>query len=75
MVDVEHLREVACQYFTGSDAYRQLNAAADEILLLRSVIDGALNELGVPNEDYPAPVSNAVSILRLESLPQRNPDA
>lgn len=30
---------------------------------LREAVRHALNELGVPNEDYPAPVANAVDIL------------
>jgi len=30
----------------------------------RSAMEQALLELGVPNEDYPAPVANAVEILR-----------
>jgi len=29
----------------------------------RAAIRAALDELGVPNEDYPAPVANAVEIL------------
>ena len=31
--------------------------------ILKEMIQMALNELGVPNEGYPAPVSNAVDIL------------
>ena len=31
---------------------------------LRSAIDAALHELGVPQPRYPAPVANAVDILR-----------
>jgi len=41
-------------------AYRAEDRAAKR---LRAAMQAALNELGVPNEDYPAPVANAVRIL------------
>jgi hypothetical protein len=37
------------------------------VRLLREAIDAALHELGVPGEGYPAPVANAVDILRAAS--------
>jgi hypothetical protein len=45
------------------DARRAHEALVAEIETLRSAIDAALNELGVPQPDYPAPVANAVAIL------------
>lgn len=38
--------------------------ADQRIVRLRRAIDAALRELGVPDETYPAPVANAVDILR-----------
>jgi hypothetical protein len=35
-----------------------------EIVRLRRAIDAALHELGVPNDNYPAPVANAVTLLQ-----------
>ncbi len=34
-----------------------------EIIDLKTCIERALRELGVPTPDYPAPVANAVKIL------------
>jgi hypothetical protein len=34
-----------------------------KLAMLQHAVQAALNELGVPRPDYPAPVSNAVLIL------------
>jgi hypothetical protein len=39
-------------------------AVAATLAELRTTVEAALNELGVPGEGYPAPVANAVDILR-----------
>ena len=48
-----------------------LLAEKAEIALIRGFVKMALDELGVPNKDYPAPVANAVSFLKeaLEAKP------
>lgn len=48
------------------EADRQHNdrmRAEAEVVRLRLAAQGALNELGVPSDEYPAPVANAVQIL------------
>jgi hypothetical protein len=40
------------------------NAAEARVEVLEERIRRALNELGIPQSGYPAPVANAVSILR-----------
>lgn len=37
---------------------------AEQVSRLRTALTAALNELGVPGPGYPAPVANAVEILR-----------
>lgn len=44
----------------GGSAGMKLEA----IGLMKGLINMALNELGVPDESYPAPVANAVDFLR-----------
>lgn len=43
----------------------QLTAAAKRERVLVVGMKNALNELGVPSKDYPAPVANAVDFLRI----------
>jgi len=48
----------------GLAVERTLDKANGEITRLRAALDSILHELGVPNEDYAAPVANAVNIAR-----------
>lgn len=48
---------------------------ARHVLSLHEAIRAALNELGVPNENYPANVANAVQILTDASNPASSPVA
>ena len=42
----------------------QIKELEDKTKLTKGFIQMALDELGVPNKDYPAPVANAVDFLR-----------
>jgi hypothetical protein len=53
-----------------TNSLKQANSLEQEI---REDIQKALNELGVPTDDYPAPVANAVTILRAVLVGQENP--
>lgn len=44
-------------------AESELEALLSQVETLTAAIQSALNELGVPDDDYPAPVANAVEIL------------
>ena len=41
-----------------------LDALQEELKRYRVAVSSALSELGIPDENYPAPVANAVDILR-----------
>jgi hypothetical protein len=48
----------------GVNALTERDEARAEIERLRAAMEAAQNELGVPGDNYPAPVANAVEILR-----------
>ncbi len=52
-------------------AKNQFLEAQQSLSLALKSIEEALNELGVPQPDYPAPVTNAVNILRQALSPKQ----
>lgn len=65
MCEINALRE---QLLAAQDEGLNLCCGTDHTVGLLNRIDRALSELGVPGPDYPAPVANAVRILRGETL-------
>jgi hypothetical protein len=54
---------------------QRVEALGEHVRTLEAAVKSALDELGVPGEGYPAPVANAVEILRaaLGDTPPRAP--
>ena len=48
----------------GDHQWVKKSEAVQRLDDLQTAIRNALNELGIPGPDYPAPVTNAVAILR-----------
>jgi hypothetical protein len=65
--DLEAIRERHAERQKAHLGYgltdHELMALVDYCSALRAALRGALDELGVPDEHYPAPVANAVTIL------------
>ena len=49
---------------TRLELIRERNLLKERMKLTKGLIQMALDELGVPTKDYPAPVANAVGFLK-----------
>jgi len=50
---------------TRADVDEFLDGRAERVAELEDAIAAAMNELGIPQDDYPAPVANAYEVLRV----------
>ena len=73
--DLDAAREMGCQKhhrnslhdggkMSCADSNAEIACLKEQVAKMRKAIEHALSELGIPDESYPAPVYNAVGLLR-----------